>query len=389
MKNPALTAGRPGPTLFSGHRFTLCGVLVCGLLLLSACAVPTPEATALPGDPAAQVTAQPQATATEQAAAGTLRLMTHDSFDASPEVLALFEQANNVKLEILLSGDAGTMVNQAILSAGAPVADLLYGVDNTFLSRALEEDIFEVYQTDTLDEIPAQFRLDSTGRVFPVDYGDVCINYDIAFFEERGLAVPESLEDLLDPAYQDLLVVENPATSSPGLAFLFATIGVFGDPGYLDFWQALIENGTRVVNDWETAYFAEFTLWGGPAPLVVSYGSSPPFEVLFAEQPIDRPSTGAIVAANTCFRQIEFVGILKGTPNRELAEAWVEFMLSPTFQADIPLKMFVFPVNPQAELDSVFTEYLFVPEQPVLLDPQSIAENRERWIQEWTETVLR
>jgi thiamine transport system substrate-binding protein len=173
------------------------------------------------------------------------------------------------------------------------------------------------------------------------------------------------------------------------LAFLLATIGHFGTDGYLDFWRALVENDVLVVNDWETAYFSEFSLWGGTRPIVVSYGSSPPFEVLYAEEPIDEPSTAAIVDEETCFRQIEFVGILKGTANKGLAERWVDFMLSPTFQEDMPEKMFVFPVNPNAILNETFVEYLAIPDKPSFVDAQAIADNRETWIQEWTEAVLR
>lgn len=319
----------------------------------------------------------------------SLAVMTHDSFAVSEEVLAAFETEHNVDVEILLSGDAGSMLNKAILAEGAPVADVLYGVDNTLLSRALESGIFEAYESPRLADIPDRFELDPEHRALPVDYGDVCLNYEIAYFEENDLPVPDSLEDLLEPEYRGLLTVENPSTSSPGLAFLFATIGHFGEDGFLDFWRGLVENEVSVVNDWETAYYTEFSQWGGPDPLVVSYGSSPPFEVIFAEEPLAEPPTAAITADGTCYRQIEFAGILAGTENRALAEAWIDFMLSVQFQEDIPLNMFVFPVNENAQLQPEFVEYLAVPENPVILDPGAITANREDWIREWTETVLR
>ncbi len=217
----------------------------------------------------------------------------------------------------------------------------------------------------------------------------MCLNYEKAYFEENDLQPPNSLEDLLEPEYESLLVVENPATSSPGLAFMLATIGRFGEDGWLDYWQGLVDNDVLVVNDWETAYYSEFTQWGGTRPIVVSYGSSPPFEVIFAEEPIEEPPTAAVTVNESCFRQIEFVGILAGTPNRETAEKWVDFMLSPTFQEDIPLQMFVFPVNENAQLDETFQQYLSVPEETADVSPEAIAENREAWIQTWTETVLR
>ncbi|MFZ6030765.1 MAG: thiamine ABC transporter substrate-binding protein [Chloroflexota bacterium] len=319
----------------------------------------------------------------------TLTVMSHDSFAISEEALAVFEQANHVTVQFLAAGDTGTALNKAILAKNNPLADVFYGVDNTFLSRALEEGIFEAYDAPALQVIPAEFQLDSQNRALPIDYGDVCLNYDIAALNEAGIPPPGSLEDLLDPAYQGLLVVEDPATSSPGLAFLLATIGHFGEDGFLDFWAGLRANDVKVVDGWETAYYTEFTRAGGTRPIVVSYSSSPAFEVIYADPPVTEPPTAAVVADESCFRQIEFVGILAGTQNRDLAEKWVDFMLSTTFQEDMPLQMFVFPVNPQAQLDEQFTRFLVNPQKTANLAPEVIAANREEWIQAWTETVLR
>jgi thiamine transport system substrate-binding protein len=354
-------------------------LLVTFLFLLTACApAATPTGVVTPEEGDAGTGATP-----------VIRVFTHDSFDVSEEVVNEFQNANNVEVQFLAGGDTGSALNRLILAKDNPPADVFYGVDNTFLGRALAEDIFQPYESPMLAEIPDQFELDPQFRALPVDYGDVCLNYDIQYFTENNLELPASLEDLTLPAYRGLLVVQNPATSSPGLAFLLATIANFGDPGYLDYWADLAANEVKVVSDWETAYYTEFTRWGGAYPLVVSYGSSPPAEVIFAEEPIDAPPTGAIVAEGTCFRQIEFVGILRGAQNVELAQKWVDFMLSTTFQEDMPLKMFVFPVNENARLDETFEKFLAIPDQPAQLDLGLINENRERWIQEWTETVLR
>jgi len=322
---------------------------------------------------------------------GALTVMTHDSFAVSETVAAAFEAENDVTLRFLASGDAGEAVNKAVLAAGNPLADVFYGLDSTFLSRALEAGIFEAYESPLLGQIPDSFELDPGHHALPVDYGDVCLNYDRAYFADRGLEPPGSLEDLLRPEYRSLLVVENPAASSPGLAFLLATVGHFGEDGYLDFWEGLRENDVLVVNDWEAAYRTEFSgsSGGGPRPIVVSYGSSPPFEVMFSPEPLEEAPTAAVVSDGSCFRQIEFVGILRGTENRELAEAWVDFMLSVPFQEDLPLQMYVFPVNSEAGLDEIFARYLAIPEHPAFVSPEAIAANRETWIEAWTETVLR
>ncbi|MGB2963001.1 MAG: thiamine ABC transporter substrate-binding protein [Anaerolineales bacterium] len=319
----------------------------------------------------------------------TLTVMTHDSFAVSEGVVASFEELYGAQVQFLEVGDTGTAVNKAALSKDNPLADVFYGVDNTFLSRALEEEIFEPYRSPLLDEIDPVFQLDKTYQALPVDFGDVCLNYQKSYFTDQGLAPPDSLEDLVDPAYKGLLTVQNPATSSPGLAFLFTTIGYFGEDSYLEFWQALVENEVNIVNDWETAYYAEFSQAGGPDPIVVSYGSSPPFEVLFAEEPLEDAPTAAVTSAGSCFRQIEFVGILKGTANRDLAEKWVNFMLSLEFQEDIPLNMYVFPVNRNAELEETFQKFLEIPEITAEVSPEMISQNREKWINDWTEAVLR
>ena len=321
--------------------------------------------------------------------AATLTVMTHDSFSISEQVLNTFTEESGIEVRFLKSGDTGTAVNKAILSKDKPLADVFYGVDNTFLSRALEEGIFEIYESPLLTDIPDHFELDPLYGALPVDYGDVCLNYDKTYFADNNLPPPQNLEDLLQPQYEGLLVVENPATSSPGLAFLLATIGHFGESGYLDFWEGLVENNLLVVNDWEVAYYQEFSRAGGTRPIVVSYGSSPPFEVIYSETPIDEPPTEAVVSDGACFRQIEFVGILNGTLNRDQAEVWIDFMLSTTFQEDIPLQMFVLPVNENAELDDTFEKFLAVPDNPAFVSPEDIASKRETWIQDWTEVVLR
>jgi thiamine transport system substrate-binding protein len=319
----------------------------------------------------------------------TLQVMTHDSFAVSEPVVKQFEQENNVTVQFVEAGDTGTALNKAILSKDNPLADVFYGVDNTFLSRALEEGIFESYDSPLLAEIPDQFKLDPQNRALPVDYGDVCLNYDKAYFKDQSIDPPQNLEDLSKPEYNSLLVVENPATSSPGLAFLLATIGHFGQDNYLNYWESLVKNDVLVVNDWNAAYYTEFSVHGGQRPIVVSYNSSPPAEVIFAEQPLEEPPTGVVLQDESCFRQIEFVGILAGTQKRALAEKWIDYMLSVPFQEDMPLQMFVFPVNPNAKLPEEFTKFVTIPDKTAQVSPQAIRENRETWIQAWTETVLR
>jgi thiamine transport system substrate-binding protein len=318
----------------------------------------------------------------------TLRLLTHDSFDVTEEVLASFTEETGIDVEVVPSGDAGTVVNQAILTADAPQGDLLFGVDTTFLSRALDEDLFLPYTSPRLERVPAELQ-PGDERVTPVDVGDVCLNYDVAAFEDGDVSPPESLDDLVDPAYEGMTVVMNPATSSPGLAFVLATVQEYGDDGWLTYWEELVDNDVLVTDGWSGAYYDEFSGsgQGGDRPIVVSYASSPAAEVLFAEEDLDEAPTAVVQAS--CVRQVEYVGILDGTEHEAEAQQLVDFLLSVEFQEDVPLTMFVYPVVDDAELPDVFIEHAELAEEPYAVDPLTIGDEREDWIEEWTDTVLR
>lgn len=336
----------------------------------------------------------PATTNTPTAAVATLTVMTHDSFSMSEAVLQAFESANNVKVTILKAGDAGGMLNQAILSKAAPLADVLYGVDNTFLSRALNADIFEPYAAPALTPISTTYKLDPSNRLLPVDVGYVTINYDRAALPTAGITLPTTLRDLTKPAWKGKLVVENPAISSPGLAFLLTTITTFGESGdytWRNFWRDLRANDALVSADWSDAYYTRFSgsSGKGPYPLVVSYSTSPAAEVFFSAGKLSEPPTANLNIPGSSFQQIEFVGILKGTKQRTLAERFVDFMLEPTFQNDMPLQMFVYPVNPSAQVPTIFQQFAQTPPQPATLLPSQIEQQREAWLDEWTKIMLR
>jgi thiamine transport system substrate-binding protein len=273
-------------------------------------------------------------------------LVTHDSFAISKSVRRAFEKETGFELRVLQAGDAGEALNRALLTAGDPQGDVFFGVDNNLLSRALEEDLFEPYESPELAHVEARYVLDEQHRVTPVDHGEVCLNVDRGWFESRGLAPPRGFNDLVEQRYRGLLVVENPATSTPGLAFLLATIARYGEDGWQAYWRRLRENDVLVVDGWEEAYTARFSGASGSEgsrPIVVSYASSPPAEVIFAGKPLKEAPTA--VVASTCFRQVELAGILRGARSEEGARKLIDFMLSPVFQRDVPLSMFVFPVR--------------------------------------------
>ena len=309
-------------------------------------------------------------------------LLTHDSFALSPGVLDAFTDETGASVTHITGGDAGTMINQAVLTKDNPIADVIFGVDNTFISRAVANDLFVAYVASAIETVSETQRLEGDWAT-PITFGDVCVNFDISEMEDQAVSPPESLQSLLLPEYRDLLVVQDPATSSPGLAFLAATVSAYPegfDYDWRDYWVDLFANGVSVASDWTEAYSSQFSQSGGDRPLVVSYASSPPVEVLFGE--LTEAPTG--VMTQGCFRQIEYAGIVKGTDHEETAGKLIDFLLSKAVQEDIPLNMFVYPTNSTAVLPDVFVQFTAFPDSPLIMDPGVIDDNRDRWIEEWT-----
>ncbi|MFH8365308.1 thiamine ABC transporter substrate binding subunit [Streptomyces sp. NPDC018031] len=326
-------------------------------------------------------------------ASDTVTLVTHESFALSEEVQKEFEKSSGYRLRILENGDAGVAVNKAVLSKGNPEGDVFFGVDNTLLSRALDNDVFTPYRAKGLDRIPERLQLDrGKHRVTPIDTGEICVNYDKKYFADHKLAPPRTFDDLTEPAYRNLLVTENPATSSPGLAFLLGTAAEYGDDGWPEYWKKLKANGVEVVDGWDQAYNVRFSgsasgrKAGGDRPLVVSYASSPPAEVFYADPRPTKAPTG--VATGTCFRQTEFAGLLDGARNEKGGKALLDFLISKRFQEDMPLSMFVNPVIEGAKLPEVFTEFGAEADDPGTMAPEKIAKVREPWVKSWSSLVL-
>jgi len=368
----------------TSHR-GLVAVLIAAAAALAACGSSAGGSTGTGPSSAAPATPVPSSFAPT-----TVTLLTHDSFALTKTLLTDFTARTGITVKVVNDGDAGELVNKAALTAGNPEGDVLYGVDNTLLSRALEAGVFDPYVSPAAASVPAALKVATADAVTPVDYGDVCVNLDDTWFAKHKVAPPATLADLTEPVYRDLLVVENAATSSPGLAFLLATIARYGEDGYQGYWQQLRSNGVKVVNGWTEAYEDTFSGGGGKGtrPIVVSYASSPPAEIVYAAEP--KPTTPSTsVMTDGCFRQVEYAGVLKGTANPLAARAVVDFLLSPAVQGDVPLSMFVDPAVPGTPLPKVFTDFAAVPADPLTLDPALIDKNRRAWIDAWDQVTLR
>jgi thiamine transport system substrate-binding protein len=314
--------------------------------------------------------------------ATSITLATHDSFVLPARVFEDFTDQTGISVQQVAVGDAGALVSQAILTRDNPTADVLFGIDNTFLCRGLEAGVFLPYRAPGLEGVGDDLELDPFHRVTPIDFGDVCVNY---WIDAVPGPVPTTLDDLIDPANAGQFVTPNPETSSPGFAFLLATIATYGAE-WERYWQDLVANDVAITAGWNDAYYGDFIAGGGARSMVTSYATSPPAEVIFADPAVDAPPTG--VLADSCFRQIEFAGILAGTEHPEAAAALVDFMLSPSYQAAVPLNMFVYPAVAATPLPPEFVAFGQVIDEALILDPVDIEMNRDEWTARWTDVVL-
>jgi thiamine transport system substrate-binding protein len=315
-----------------------------------------------------------------------VRLVTYDSFALSDEAAAAFEERTGATIEVVASGDAGTTLTRALLAAGAPEGDVIFGIDDTLAGRALAEDLLEPVTPAGLDRVPDELRIEGEGAdlLVPIDTGDVCMNVDTEWFADNQVTMPETLDDLTREEFRDLTVVQSPVTSSPGLAFLIGTIDRYGEDGWEDYWSALDDNGVLVRPSWDDAYYGDYTVSGGDRPVVLSYASSPPAEVVFSEGTRTEPASAVMI--DSCTRQIEYAGVLRGTDRPDLAAELVEFMLDEAWQSELPLTNFVFPVV-DVDLPEEFELWAERAESPMGLDPVLVDERRDDWIEAWRELM--
>ncbi len=318
------------------------------------------------------------------AGAAELRLLTHASFALPKPLLNQFEKEAGVTLRIVKSGDAGEMLNKLILTRAQPIADVVFGIDNILAHKAIAAGVLDL--AVPLDSGAASKALPA--GLLAVDQGYVTINADKAWFARKGLALPDSLESLTQPAYARLLVVQNPATSSPGLAFLLATIGSMGEDKAFDWWARMRANGVKVTKGWSEAYYTAFSRNGGAYPLVVSYATSPAAEVFYSKTPVADAPTVSLNLAGGVFRQVEGVALVQGGGQREAALRLLQFLRSAPVQQALQTEMWMYPMDTQTPRVAALRH---APEPTAASSPEAaaIAAKTGDWVQRWQRVVLK
>lgn len=309
-----------------------------------------------------------------------VKVLAYDSFSLEDELVKDFEKESGYKLEIISTGGGGELVNKLVLTKDTPAGDAVFGIDNAFAGRAVKEGVLE----DSKVELPKgaeNYVAEGAKELVPIDHGQICLNGDKQWFEEKGLEAPKEFEDLLKPEYKDLFAGINPATSSAGLGFFLSTIAKHGD-NWKEYWQGLKDNGMSVAKDWSTAYNVDFTASEGKGtkPIVVSYATSP-LETLENDQ------TRTYTIESTCYDQVEYAGVIKNAKNKEGAKAFIDFMLSKKVQDTLLDSMYVFPVIDDAKISEKVLKFTPPVKNALRLDPAKIEENRETWLKEWNELI--
>ncbi len=310
----------------------------------------------------------------------TLVVYTYPSFVSwglANATIPTFEREYGVNVKVITM-NSGELVNRLILEKGHPYADVVIGIDNGYAAEAVKAGVLESYTPPDINVVPEWLvrELDPTHHLVPFDYGAIAIDYN----RTKLKSPPKTFEGLLKPRWKKSLILEDPRTSTTGRTFLLWTIGAFGDPGWLYYWEKLKPQIYTIVKSWD----AGWAMWTkGEAPLLVSYVTDPAYDAYYGKR--NTSTIGVILLNGTAYVQIEGVGIVKGCKHPKLAEEFVNFVLSNAFQSKIATNNWMFPASDNVTLPSV---YKLVPRWNRVVNPGNISENYKRWLNEWVELMV-
>ncbi|MGN6161541.1 MAG: thiamine ABC transporter substrate-binding protein [Marmoricola sp.] len=310
----------------------------------------------------------------------------HDAWSMPQSVLNQFTRQTGYKVKIVTHDGVAQLADTIALNAGSPDGDVVYGLDNSYAGRATGANAIADYTPADQPAVSKKYALPGAAakQLTATDFGDVCVNADDSWFAAHHLAVPKTFDDLLKPQYKNLLAIPAASSSSTGLAWLVGTISAKGTPGWQSYWKALLANGAKVDAGWTQAYEGDFTAGGGKGtyPLVISYSTSPPYTIPTGKKV---PTTSALL--DTCFRQVEYVGVLAGAANQAGAKAFVDFMVGKQIQSALPENMYMDPVNTAVSVPALWKRWAPLSQKPWPMAQSTIATQRDTWVSQWRELV--
>ncbi|MEJ5228594.1 MAG: thiamine ABC transporter substrate-binding protein [Pseudothermotoga sp.] len=306
-----------------------------------------------------------------------LVVYTYSSFASgiAQKVIPIFEKQYNVKVKLLSFGDAGNVLARMILEKDQPKADVVVGLDQPLLRKAISEELLMQFVPESISKVKDRSLLDPQGYGTPYDFGAIALVYNT----EKITNPPKSFRDLLDKRFARKLVVQDPRTSSTGLSFLLWTIAVFGEDGFLDYWKSLRTSILTITPGWDEAFSMLET---GEADIMVSYAT----DGAYSYHEYGSLKYLPVVMEEGAFVQIEYAAIVKGTKNVEMAKKFLEFLLSESFQSEVPLNQWMYPVI-EIELPEAY-RYASKIEKVLPFDYDLFDRNGKKWLEEWAKVMI-
>jgi len=327
---------------------------------------------------------------------GVLDILTYDASGLSDELLSDFTATTGYEINLIKTGDVGSILNIMAQTKDAPQADLMLGLDNTFLAQAIQMGLLQSHMSnhgELLDSVKISY---SGGLATPFDHGYVCLNYDSAVVDGVNMSVPTSLWNLTEEEWKGKVAIPSPLSSSPGRAFLTATVDYFAndvDNGtdYTDWWYEMEGNDLIITSGWSEAYETHYSGGYGPwtdghigdANIVVSYCHSPGVEAFFGG---NYTNSVALNLPRASFHQVEYTGIIAGAGDAQAAAAFIDYLLSEEVNANMPTQNSMYSVLKGQDLPETdgYRHHALIPEQPAEVTPTEIAEGLEDWLVEWS-----
>lgn len=328
---------------------------------------------------------------------GTLKILTYDIFQGySNELIEQFVNQTGIQVEVIRTDDAGGILDQMMLTQMAPQADLMLGLDNTYLPTALENCLL-IEHNATPENLTQSSRDFYDGEMaLPFDEGDVCLNYDEDALLASNISVPTSLWDLTEPEWNGKLAIPSPITSSPGRAFLVATYDYFTDETNAEqgnmstWWKAIADNGAIFTSGWTESYttyytggYGEYTEgYIGGAYMTVSYCHSPGVEAFFAE---NYTHSTSLVLPKSSFHQVEYTGVIHGAAEVDAARLFIQYITSPEVNINMPIYNSMYSVIEGNDLPET-NGYLYhsdVVNSTSTITNEIIEQYMDEWLIEW------